>query len=124
MEIEQEFSDVEKYKNYTDIVNTIKYLEDGGRVTEDWTEDHKSMVSKRRGWIPNFSSINEEREDVEFRKVCDETETIMNYLVHNTKKTGYFDAKLYLLLLKHMKKILDMLADDDEMNDLLSMMKM
>jgi len=124
MEIEQPLSDVERYKNYTDLVEAIAYIENNGRITEDWTVENKSLIKKWREWIPDFSEINEEREDAEFRKICSDTETIMRYLYGTITRSSFLDVKLYHMLLKHMKKILDMLADDDEMNDLLSMMKM
>lgn len=124
MEVEEEISDAQRHQNYLELLKAIEYLENGGRVTEDWTEDSKQYIRKWRQWIPDFNVVNDEREDGEFRKVCSETETIMKYLHATLDRTGYVDPKLYLLLLQHMKKILDMLESDEEFAELLSSMKM
>lgn len=123
MDVDQPLSDVERHKNYADLVEAIKYIESNGRITEDWTVENKKLIKKWREWIPDFSTVNEEREDSTFRKACAETETIMRYLYGTITKSSVLDVKMYYLLLTHMIKILDMLASDDEMNDLLSMMK-
>ena len=124
MEVEEQISDAQRHQNYLELLKAIEYLENGGRVTEDWTEDSKQYIRKWRQWIPDFNVVNDEREDEEFRKVCSETETIMKYLHGTVDRTGYVDPKLYLLLLQHMKKILDMLESDEEFAELLSSMKM
>lgn len=122
MEVEEELSDTQKHENYLQLINAIKYIEEGGRISEDWCEESKKYVRKWREWIPDFSEINEEREDNDFRKLCNETETIMKYIYGTILRTNYLDSKLYLLLLQHMKKILDMLEEDNELDNMLKMM--
>lgn len=119
-----ELSDAEKHTNYLAIAKTIEFIQSGGRITEDWTEEHKRLIRQWREWISDFSQINEEREDAEFRKLCNETETIMRYIYGTLNRASYLDVKAYLLLLQHMKKIIDMLANDDEMEEMMKMLSM
>ena len=124
MDVEDEITDAQRHQNYLELINAIKYMEDGGRVTEDWSDEGKKYVRKWREWIPDFSNINEEREDVTFRKVCNETETIMKYVHGTIVRSNYLDPKLYLLLLQHMRKMIDLITADDEMDDMMKMLSM
>lgn len=119
-----EFSDEEKHQNYCRIVRTIDFLQNGGRITEDWMIEHIEYIKLYRSWIPDFSSINEEREDREFRKCCQETETIMQYVYRTVHTSDYFDTKVYLLLVQHMKKICDMIMDEDDLERCMKMLSM
>lgn len=120
----QEFNDEEKNQNYCQIVRTIQFLENGGRITEDWMVENIDYIKMYRGWIADFSKVNEEREDREFRKCCEETETLMQYLSRTVHTSDYFDPKVYLLFLRHMKKLCDMLFAEDELEACMRMLSM
>ena len=112
-------SDVERHKNYINLVNAIKHIESGERITEDWTYTQKRRLEQWREWIPDFSMINQERKDKQFRELCSKTETLMRYIL----AVG-FSTKTYLQLLQHMVKIIDMLQEDEDFDALLNKLSM
>jgi chemotaxis regulatin CheY-phosphate phosphatase CheZ len=118
------YSDTEKYQNYMQIINALKHIETGQRITEDWMEDNKWLIEKWRDWIDDYSTINSDMQSRDFRKLCSETETIMQYLIRSIRSTKTFDVKVYTLLLRHMKKICDTIFSDKEMEDLMEMLSM
>ena len=112
-------SEVERNKNYLNLVNAAKHIENGERITEDWVYEQKRLIEQWREWIPDFSVINQERQDKAFRDKCSKTETLMRYIL----ATG-FNIKTYLQLLQHMKNIIDMISDDDEFEGLFENLRM
>lgn len=117
-------SDSEKYKNYLEIVEGIQYIENGGRITEDWMEESKTMIAKWRSWIPDFSTLNPEREDKGFRDAATETELAMAYLCKEIAENSYVDVNMYVVLLKGMKKMCDLTFEEDDLIELMKMMTM
>ena len=117
-------SDSEKYKNYLEIANGIRYIENGGRITEDWMEESKLVIAKWRSWISDFSTVNPDREDKEFRDAATQCEVAMTYLCKEIAENSYVDVNMYANLLISMKKMCDCIFSDDELDDLMKMMSM
>lgn len=115
-----EFSDEQKNENYQRIVDTINFIQSGGKITEDWMDEERHYIYMYRSWIPDYSMVNPERETAEFRKVCHETETLIQYLLNYLKNTGHVEVKVYLMLLQHMRKIIDSIREEDELDDLMN----
>lgn len=118
------FTEQEKHNNFLKILSTTQYLDNGGRITEDWMEDHKAMILKYREWISDYSDVNDEITDATFRKCCMETEVLLRQLCNSIWSSGSFNVKIYHIFIRHMKKILEIVYTDDEMADLLSMLSM
>jgi len=118
------FSHSEKYQNYMQIVKTIQFFESNGHVTEDWMHEHKWVIEKWRDWIYDYSELNSEITEKEFRKVCNETETLITYLIHSIRTTKTFDTRVYHILLTKMKYICDNIFDADELAGMMSSMYM
>lgn len=119
MEVEQvqELSEAEKNANYQVFITTIEFIQNGGKITEDWVEENKKLIRQWREWIPDFNVINPEVEDSTFRKTCQHAETLISYLC-----ASGFDVKVYLMLLQTLKKLCDMLYADDELDSMMEMM--
>ena len=90
------------YQNYCRLKATAAFLQNGGRITEDWIEEHKAHVTKYAEYFPRFSMVNLENEGEEFRKKATESETILNYLDDTIRKSGTLDLRMYLILNLHM----------------------
>lgn len=114
----------EKYQNFLKILRTTQYLDDGGRVTEDWMEEHKGLILQYRDWIDDFTDINDEIDEPEFRKRCAQTETLIRQLCHSISTTQTFDVKIYHMFMRHMKHIVETVNTDDDISNLLSMLNM
>ena len=121
---EQMFTDEQKNQNWLHVFNAIQFLEKGGRITEDWMEEQKYHILKWRDWIPNFSTINSEVEESEFRLKCEYTENIMQKLVMMIKETKTFDTNAYLCLLKGIDYIRASVTTVDDISEWLEMMTM
>lgn len=112
MEVE-DFTDDEKNNNFLNILATIRYIEDGGRITEDWMEEHKRLIRRYRDWVPDYSRVNSEVEQIEFRRWCSETETLMCHMCHDIQASNVFNVKVYLMFLKRVKQIVESLFESD-----------
>ena len=108
------------YNNYLRLLNTIHSLENSVRFTEDWYEEHKRHILKYREIFSNYALINEDITDPVFRKLADETETLLSNLVHDIKIRNTFSLKIYLLLNKHLKELCDLIYGEDELMNLLN----
>jgi hypothetical protein len=118
------YSDNERYQNYMQIVDTLKFFENNGHITEDWMEEHKWTIEKWRDWIDDYSQINSEVTEKAFRKACSEIETIISYLIKSIRATKTFDTKVYYILLQKMKYICDNLFTAAEMEELMNGMSL
>lgn len=93
-------TDEEKYANYCRLLETIDFIEKGERVTEDWMEDNKHHIQAIRLAFPEgFQNVNPEIKDKEFRKLANETETIMNSLIVSIQYDKTFKVGHYYILL-------------------------
>lgn len=104
------------YDNYLRIVETIRTLESGDRLTEDWFEEHKGHILKYREQFINFAKINEDVEESEFRTKAVEVETILCSLVHEIRFRRTFNTKVYLILNRHLKELTESLWEVEELS--------
>jgi hypothetical protein len=123
MDIEYNYDDSQKHANYCVLLRTVEFAKNNGRITEDWMEEHKSLIMQYREWIADYSRVNEEIQEASFRKTCYDTETLISCLVSSIKATGSFDPKIYIMLVKHLIKICDATFAEDDLNACLEMMK-
>jgi len=116
------YSDTEKYQNYIQIVNTLKFFENNGHITEDWMEEHKWVIERWRDWINDYSEVNTDVTEKSFRKACSDIETLISYLIKSIRATKTFDTKVYYILLTKMKYICDNLFEAEELEMLMNNM--
>ena len=115
------FTEEQKTRNWLQVFNAIKFLENSERITEDWMEEQKYHILKWRDWIPNFSTMNSEITDSEFRLKCAYTEDTLQKLVIMIKETNTFDQEAYLCLLKSIEYIRASVTSVDDISDWLAM---
>ena len=114
------YSDTEKYENYIEIIKTLSFIENNGRITEDWMEHNKWVIEKWRDMIEDYSRLNPEIISKYFRKDCNDTEVLIQYLIKSIRSTKTFDVKTYTILLRKMKSICDSFYDDIELDNLMN----
>lgn len=128
MEVTMEEEDTDMYssphENYLRLLTTIKEIESGTRLSEDWFEEHKHHILKYRDVFPDFHRINEDLQDKTFRTKANETETILSNLINEVEIYKTFTPKLYLLLNKHMKQLCEIIWGEDELLEMLGRMQM
>lgn len=115
-------TDEQKHRNYKEIVETLDYIEAGGRITEDFLCECKWMIIKWRDWIPNFRVINEDNETTVFRQMCANLEDLMTELYRATMMKNDLDLKLFTIFLRNMKRMCDTTFEDDDLTDMLNSM--
>jgi len=103
------------YENYCRLKRTVTFITNGGRVTEEWMEEHRRHILKYHEIFPNFSQTNQEIEDPEFRKTAHEAETLLANLVQSIRVNRFFNVKFYLMLNQHMIKLCEYIFTEDEL---------
>jgi hypothetical protein len=119
---EEMFTEEQKTAHWLQVYNAIKFLENDGRITEDWMEDQTYHILRWRDWIPNFSTLNQEVEDSAFRQRCVYAESIMQQLIIMIKETKTFDPSVYLLLLKSIEYIRASVTSVDDITEWITYM--
>ena len=103
--------------NYDMVQEAIEYIESDEQdyVSEEWIEEHQNFFIKIRGEFPDFSSVNEDVRDMDFRNTAARAEV----LARKIEKARYFDVISYCELCKLCYQLYqyceDMDADDDDL---------
>jgi hypothetical protein len=115
--MEDEDTDIytDVYENYCRLQRTVTFLTTGGRVTEEWMEEHRLHILKYHVMFPNFSQTNEEIDDPDFRKIAHESEILLSNLVQSIRINRFFNVKFYLMLNQHMLKMCQVIFTEDEL---------
>jgi hypothetical protein len=114
------YSDV--YENYCRLQRTVTFLTNGGRVTEEWMEEHRLHILKYNEMFPNFSQTNLEIKDPEFRKTAQNAEVLLTNLVQSIRVNRFFNVRFYLMLNQHMIKLCQHIFTEDELELCMSKM--
>lgn len=111
MEVDDEKS------NYDMVQEAIDYLEseDQDFVSEEWVEEHQNFFIKIRGEFPDFSSVNEEVRDMNFRNTAARAEV----LARKIENAKYFDVIYYCQLCKLCYELYQYCEDVDAEDDAL-----
>jgi hypothetical protein len=119
--MEQELTDDQKYSNYCRLVETIQFIESGGRITEDWMEHHKDVIREYRDGFPDsFRALNLEIKDKEFRTLADQADVLMNSLLTSIQYERTFKVGHYHMLLQRLFRMLEIVHEYHDDGDELS----
>lgn len=118
-----EFSDDQKFQNYTFLTETI-YEMHHNLVDDYWLSDHVDRVRLYRAWFTDLSKANPEIEDVQFRAVAENAEHVLDELIGDIEKTSSIEPDRYLELNECLKYMIEYtLQNDDDFLDMFSKMK-
>jgi hypothetical protein len=115
--IKPKLTEEAKNKNYLQLIGNLKYLQNGYRITEDWLEHNRAVALKYRDWFYDFSTINPDIKDAEFRKKAAEAETLLSNICAGLHANDYLDVKYYRMLLERMVFLCDFLVPREERED-------
>jgi len=119
--MEDELTDEQKYSNYCRLVETIRFIESGGRRTEDWMEDHKKVIQSYRDAFPNsFRAMNPEIKDKEFRTLAEQSDVLINNLLTTIHYEKTFNVDHYHKLLQRLFRMLEIVYEYYDDGDELS----
>ena len=116
------YSDEEKRSNFLRVKEHI-YLLNTSRLTEDIMEDFKKNLYALRNTFTDFTMVNLEIRDFEFRSAGVEAETMISHIFDDMKTYGSFNTGDYLRLLHAILKMSEFIIADDELVDLLGTMR-
>jgi len=107
----------EERSNYDIVQEAIEYLEseDQDFVTSEWVDDHQNFFIKIRSEFPDFSAVNEDIRDKDFRNKAAKAEV----LARNIESRKYFDVIDYCYLCKLCFELYQFCEDADADDDAL-----
>jgi hypothetical protein len=108
--------------NYCRVIETIRELEGEFRITEDWVEEHKGHIFKYREVFEDFTKVNEEVENEEFRQKAYEAELLIRNIIHEINVNGTINLKFYLILNKHLKYMCESVWSEEELSNMIKEM--
>lgn len=104
------------YENYCRVQRTVTFLKNGGRVTEEWMEEHRLHILEYYSRFPEISQINLEIKDRTFRQLAEEAEVLLGNLIQSIRANRFFNVKFYLMLNEHMLKITEFFFTEEELD--------
>ena len=112
------YTEDERVKNFDILLDALKTME-GGKITEDWMEEHKLRIWLYRSWFTNLSVVNYENRDPQYRAAANIGEECLSKLVQNIKSYGTFDVPTYLKLSTNMKFMVEYHLNKDDLAELM-----
>lgn len=106
------------HENYCRLQRTVKYLQTGGRITEDWLEEHKHHVRKYCDIFGHMTAFHPEITDLTFRQKAQNVEKILEFL----KIT--FDLAAYYQLNQDLIEMTNILLSEDDLIECMSKLSM
>lgn len=116
------FTDEEKVSHYLIIKEHI-HLINTQRVTEDLMEEYKRNLNFIRENFWDFSVLQPEIQDYEFRSAAVQAETLISTIFSDIKMYKTFKVGDYLQLLYSLLKMLDFITIEDDISELFGTMK-
>ena len=117
-ELMDTFDEERRQQNYAILINTISFLENDGRITEDWMEENKDRITLYRECFEDFTKINPEIQDPRFRAIAEETEVIMSWLYMEVIRNHTFTVSIFLELNRHLMALITGLCDDSDLSNM------
>ena len=107
-----------KKTNHDMIQEAIEYItsEDQCFVSEEWFEEHQNFFTKIREEFPDFSAVNENIRDMNFRNKAARAEV----LARKVEKARYFDVISYCHMCKLCYELYQYCEDIDAEDDALA----
>ena len=97
--------DFKASRRYLQIIQTVKYLNQGGPITDDWRRIHTEHIREYREACDDFSTIQDDIEDVEFREAATKVETLINTLCTDLFYSKPFCVKQYYEMMIAMERM-------------------
>ena len=117
-----EYTDDDKYANYIHVLEVIRHIKDGKRITEDWMESEIRWIKIIRDFYPDMSKLNPDITDRRWRAMAEECELVLSELVWEIQQTRTFPVALCLRLHENIKRMFDSQLTVDEIDMLMAKM--
>ena len=118
------YTDNQKVSNYFFLLEAIRHVQNGRRITEDWMEEQKCRILLYREFWPDLSALNPELSDYNFRAYAAESESLLSGLCDEIREFKTFTVQTYHTLNTCLFRMSEMFDEDNEIADLLSSVKL
>jgi hypothetical protein len=112
-----EYTDEERYENYRILVKTITEIQQR-KITEDWFYEHKDLISLYRDRYHDYSQVNPEVSDPQFRMIVTSIESLLCCICDQIRHQNIINLEAYLQLNIMIKSSVDFLLKGDEVDEL------
>ena len=116
-----EYTENQKFQNFQRLVNAIETIEND-KITEDWMEEHKDVITLYRDWVFDYSLVNENIEDPTFRGMASSVEKLLTHLLRQVYEDRSFDPSVYLIMCRAMLFLVEYTMEKDELSDFMARM--
>ena len=117
-----DYSDEERYENYRILVKTIAEIQQR-KITEDWFYDHKDLISLYRDRFSDYSTVNPEITNPEFRMIVSTIEALLCCICDHIRTQNIINLEAYLQLNILIKSSVDLLLKENEVEELAKYME-
>ena len=119
----EEYSTEEKLSNYQFLIDAIRHVEQGKRITEDWMQEHSEKILFYRDFWPDLSLVNPDIKDHRFRAWAVEVETLLSTMCRDIKTYRSFSVSDYHRFNMCVRRMSDTFTEDEDVVELMSMLK-
>lgn len=117
----ESLNDSQKNDNYIMLLRSIDELKSGRKVSDDWEQDHYNFFYKIRKAFHDFRDVNPEVDDEDLRKTRNETEQLARYQEMYLESSGNMHYIAYLQFLERVLIIIQYFMEDEEIDELSSL---
>jgi hypothetical protein len=110
-----ELDEDQKHMNYRVLIDNIKYIRDGQRITEDWISDQIVYLKMCREQFSDMGQMNLEISEKRWRAMAEDCELMLSQLLWEHEETKQLSIELYLKFCENIKRMLAYYATDDDL---------
>ena len=92
-------------KPYLHIIQTICDIKKGRPITQEWISIQADLIREYRNFCDDFSTIEEEIEDTEFRQAANSVEKLLTSLCEDLYFSKPFHLERFYQLMLAMEKL-------------------
>ena len=104
-----ERSEEKRHASYLNMIDAVERLSRGEEMSEEWEFNQMCEVRELTRYCSDFSQVNLERQDKEFRAQATSAHLALQSLLTS------FDARVYLTFCQCILRLLSMLDEDDDL---------
>lgn len=119
-----ELDDDEKQANYQALIDSINYIRDGKRITEDWITEQVKYLNVCRDVFPDMTKMNVEISEKRWRGMAQDCELMLSQLLWEHSESKTISVPIYLRFCETIKRMLEYYATDDDLTDSINSMSM
>ena len=120
----RDYTEEEKSNNYQRLLEAIRVLKNGERITEDWMEEHKSFIQEfYEEFDYSLKNVSPDIESEEFRRNAINAHTLLTLMIDSIHTYKTFNLNEYLLFSETVLSMVTYTNDQSDFENLFSNLK-